>query len=72
MRQEVGKPTNVNVDERLLNEALRLGGRRTKRETVNEALAEYIQLRWRRELVKYFGKIDFDPGWDYKKARRAR
>jgi len=65
-------PTNLNIDDRLLNEALKLGGRRTKRETVNEALAEYIQRRRRRELVKYFGKVDFDLGWDYKKARRAR
>ncbi len=62
----------MNIDERLLSEAVRLGGRRTKRETVNEALAEYIQQRRRRELVKHFGKVDFDPGWDYKKARRIR
>ena len=65
-------PTNLNIDDRLLNEAVELGGRRTKRETVNEALTEYIQRRRRRELTKYFGKIDFDPSWDYKKARRAR
>ncbi len=65
-------PTNLNIDDRLLNEAVELGGRRTKRETVNEALAEYIQRRRRRELTKYFGKVDFDPSWDYKKARRAR
>jgi len=65
-------PTNLNIDDRLLDEAVRLGGRRTKRETVNEALAEYIQRRRRRELVKYFGKVDFDPRWDHKKARRAR
>jgi len=65
-------PTNLNIDDRLLDEAVRLGGRRTKRETVDEALVEYIQRRRRRELVKYFGKIDFEPGWDYKKARRAR
>ena len=65
-------PTNLNIDDRLLNEALKLGGRRSKRETVNEALAEYIHRRRRIELVKHFGKIDFDPRWDYKKARRAR
>ncbi len=63
--------TNLNIDDRLLDEAVKLGGRRTKRETVNEALAEYIQQRRRRELVEYFGKVDFNPRWDYKKARRA-
>jgi Arc/MetJ family transcription regulator len=65
-------PTKLNIDDRLLTEAVKLGGHQTKRETVNEALAEYIEWRRRRELVKHFGKVDFDPGWDYKKARRAR
>ena len=69
---EVTVPTNLNIDDRLLNEAVKVGGRRTKRETVNEALQEYIQRRRRLELVKYFGEIDFYPGWDYKKARRQR
>jgi Arc/MetJ family transcription regulator len=54
----------------LLAEALRVGGRRTKRETVNEALAEYVQRRKRRHFVKLFGTVDFRPNWDYKKARR--
>lgn len=65
-------PTNLNIDDGLLNEAVKLGGRRTKRETVNEALAEYIHRRRRSELVKHFGKVDFEAGWDYKKARRTR
>ena len=63
-------PTNLAIDDGLLTEALRVGGRRTKRETVNEALAEYIQRRKRRTFVKLFGTIDFRPDWDYKKARR--
>jgi Arc/MetJ family transcription regulator len=63
-------PTNLAIDDGLLSEALRVGGRRTKRETVNEALAEYIQRRKRRTFVKLFGTIDFRPDWDYKKARR--
>ena len=63
-------PTNLSIDEDLLKEALRAGGHRTKRETVNEALAEYIQRRRRRSLAKLFGTIDFRPEWDYRKARR--
>ena len=65
-------PTNLNIDDRLLEEAVKVGRHRTKRETVNEALQEYIQRRRRLELTKYFGKIDFDPTWDHKKARRKR
>jgi Arc/MetJ family transcription regulator len=65
-------PTNLNIDDRLLSEALKLSGHRTKRETVNEALQEYIQHRRRLELVRFFGKVDFRPDWDYKKERRSR
>jgi len=49
-----------------------LGHHRTKRETVNEALREYIQYRKRLQAVKAFGTIDFDPSYDYKKMRKAR
>ena len=47
-----------------------MGGRRSKRETVNEALEEYILRRKRRGFARLFGSVDFRPEWDYKKARR--
>ena len=65
-------PTNLAIDDQLLREALTLGGHRTKRETVNEALREFIQRRQRLELTKLVGKVDYDPRYDYKKERRAR
>jgi len=65
-------PSNLALDDKLLDEALRVGGRSTKRDTVNEALREYIQRRKRRDFVELFGSIDFDPAWDYKQARRKR
>ncbi|CAN5165831.1 type II toxin-antitoxin system VapB family antitoxin [soil metagenome] len=64
--------TNLNIDENLLAEAQSLGKKKTKRETVNEALEEYIQRRKQKEILKAFGKIDLDPSYDYKKGRRAR
>jgi Arc/MetJ family transcription regulator len=48
-------PTNLAIDDELLAEALRVGGRRTKRATVNEALAEYVQRRKRRNFARPFG-----------------
>jgi Arc/MetJ family transcription regulator len=65
-------PTNLAIDDRLLAEAVRVGRHRTKRATVNEALSEYIQRRRRLRALKAFGTIEFDPGWSYKRARRAR
>ena len=63
-------PTNLGIDDGLLTEALRVGGRRSKRETVNEALDEYIKRRKRRGFARLFATVDFRPEWDYKKARR--
>lgn len=65
-------PTNLAIDDDLLNEALRIGGHRTKRETVNEALREYIRMRKRLKVRELFGRIDYAPDYDYKAARRKR
>lgn len=64
-------PTNLAIDDRLLEEARRCGGHRTKRATVNEALREYIDRRKRLQAITAFGSIDFDPTWDAK-AERSR
>jgi Arc/MetJ family transcription regulator len=65
-------PANLAIDDRLLQEALRVGGQKTKRETVNEALREFIQRRQRVELVKLFGTVEYDRTFDYKDERRRR
>ena len=65
-------PTNLAIDDRLLEQALAVGGHRTKRETVNEALREYIERRQRAELARLFGNVDYSAGYDYKKERRRR
>lgn len=62
-------PTNLAIDDRLLEQALKVGGHTTKKETVNEALREYIRRRKQKEILKFFGKISWDPKYDYKKAR---
>jgi Arc/MetJ family transcription regulator len=62
-------PTNLGIDDKLLAEAQKLGGHRTKKATVNEALQEYVQRRKRLRILELVGKIDFDPNYDYKKMR---
>jgi Arc/MetJ family transcription regulator len=64
--------TNLAIDDDLLSEALTIGGYKTKRETVNEALREFIQRRQRLELVKLFGKVEYDARYAYKRERRRR
>ena len=47
-----------------------MGGHRTKKATVTEALEEYIRRRKQARVLKLFGKVEFDPTYDYKKQRR--
>jgi len=62
--------TNLAIDDRLIEEARRVGGKKTKRETVTEALEEYIRRRRQARVVELFGSVDFDPAYDYKRQRR--
>ena len=61
--------TNLAIDDRLLNKAKRVGGFRTKKETVTAALEEMIARREQREVLRAMGTFDFRKDWDYKKDR---
>lgn len=61
--------TNLIIDEKLLITAQEIGGHKTKRETVNAALEEYIGRRKQLEIIDHFGEFDFDPVYDYKHER---
>ena len=64
--------TNLALDDRLLQEALKIGGKATKRETVTEALQEYISRRKQVGVLELFSSVDYDRKYDYKKQRRRR
>jgi len=61
--------TNLAIDDELLASAFNISGLKTKKETVNLALEEFIQKRKRKEAMELFGKIDFNKDWSPKKAR---
>ncbi len=61
--------TNLAIDDQLLNRALELGGFKTKKDTVNAALEEFIQRRKTEDLISLFGNIDYDKSYDYKSMR---
>jgi len=63
-------PTNLALDDRLIEEARRAGRHKTKREAVNAALAEYVKRRKQLRILDAFGSFDFNPDYDYKAERR--
>ena len=65
-------PTNLAIEDNLIIEAQKLGKHRTKKDTVNEALKEYIQRRKQLEIIRVFGKIDYDKNYNYKSGRTRK
>lgn len=64
--------TNLALDDELVEEAKRLGKHPSKRAAVNSALAEYVARRKRRRILRLFGKLPWNPSYDYKGERRRR
>ena len=65
-------PTNLQIDDRLLAKAQKLGGFRTKKDTVNQALTEFVRRLVQQDIVELFVTVEFTPGFDHKKLRAKR
>ena len=63
--------TNIDIDEHLVAEAMRLSGARTKREVVDRALRDMVARANRPSIRELFGSGGMDPGYDHKLARGA-
>lgn len=61
--------TNLELDPKLVEKALKVSGERTKKAAVTKALEEFIARRDQRRLLDLVGKLDWDPDYDYKKER---
>lgn len=65
-------PTNLALDDRLIEKARRVGRHKTKKEAVTAALDEYVKRRRQVKLLELSGTIDYDPRYNYKAERRRR
>jgi Arc/MetJ family transcription regulator len=65
-------PTNLALDDRLIEEARRVGRHKTKKEAVSAALVEYVKRRKQLRILDAFGTVDFDPKYDYKTERSRK
>ena len=63
-------PTNLAIDDRLIEEARRIGRHGTKKEAVTAALDEYIRRRKQMQILDLFGTVDYQKDYDYKANRR--
>ncbi len=61
--------TNLQIDDQLIQKAVKLGGHSTKKAAVTQALIEYIQYLEKQKILALFGTVEFDPDYDCKKQR---
>jgi len=64
-------PTNLDIDSRLLEQAVKVSGERTKTAAVTRALREYVARHEQRRIADLFASLDWEPQYDYK-AERTR
>ena len=62
--------TNLQIDDRLIKKALKLGGHPSKKAAVTQALVDYIHHLEQEKITSMFGSVDYDSKYDYKRQRR--
>ena len=68
---EVNMATNLAIDNDLLKTAQSIANLKTKKDTVNLALKEFIQRREQAKVIDLFGTVEYDEDYDYKKQRNT-
>ena len=61
--------THLDLDPALVQRALALSGAPTVKAAVTAALQEFIARREQRRILELFGRLEWDPGYDYKSER---
>jgi hypothetical protein len=64
--------TNLSLDPKLIEQAVKVGGERTKKAAVTRALEEYIARRKQKNMLDMIGKLEWDESFDYKAERSRR
>ncbi|MBE9238394.1 type II toxin-antitoxin system VapB family antitoxin [Anabaena aphanizomenioides LEGE 00250] len=62
--------TNLEIDENLIKEALKLSGYSDQSAVIAEALKQFIQRRKQQEIIELFSTIEYEDDYDYKQHRK--
>ncbi|MBI5727759.1 MAG: type II toxin-antitoxin system VapB family antitoxin [Ignavibacteriales bacterium] len=65
-------PTNLALDNKLIEEAVKIGKHKTKKDAVTAELIEYVRFRKQQKVKALFGLIEYDAAYDYKKQRAVK
>ena len=56
--------TNIEIDDKLIKEAMKISKLKSKKELVNHALEELIRLDKRKKMLSLFGKVKWEGNLD--------
>jgi Arc/MetJ family transcription regulator len=65
--------TNIEINDELMQNAMRASGAETKKAVVDEALQLLVRIRAQEGILKWFGKVDWqgDLEWSRNKDKWA-
>jgi len=64
--------TNLAIDDKLIQEAVKLSDHKTKKAAVTEALEEYVNRKKQLKVKEVFNTIVYEKSYDYKKQRNVK
>ena len=67
-----GMRTNIDIDDALIDEVMRVANVKTKKEAVQLALREFLKAKRKKDLFDLAGKIEFEDRYDHKALRHTR
>ena len=62
--------TNIELDDKLVDEAMKLTNKKTKKEVVNYAIEELVRKLKRKKILELEGKVDWTGKLD--ETRKSR
>ena len=63
--------TNIEIDDKLMKQALRLSGLKTKRAAIDAALRMFVRVKRQSDISKLAGKVEFWDDIDDRAGRAA-
>ena len=64
--------TNIDIDDALIDEVMKVANVKTKKEAVHLALQEFLKAKKKKDLFDLAGKIAFEDSYDHKTLRHTR
>ena len=60
LKNRIKMRTNIDIDDKLLEQAMKISKLKSKKQLVNHALEELIRLNRRKKMLSLFGKVKWE------------